>query len=93
MESVGPRRNVHTVPDRERSQDPLFTIVPVAFPLLVPVPVPWSVNKALDPWATLNTKVLLTGESFVTHEINDKPASVFPALSYGSAGLQLLFQF
>ena len=33
--------------DRDRDKDPLFPIVPVSFPVLVPVPFLCSVNKQL----------------------------------------------
>ena len=39
-------RNVHTGPkERERNQDPLFSIVLVQFPVAVRVPFPCSVNQ------------------------------------------------
>ena len=40
-------RNVHTGPRYERNQDPLFPVVLFQFFVLVPVPFPCSVNKAL----------------------------------------------
>ena len=42
LESIVLCRNVHR--DRDREQDPLFSIVPVPFPVLIPVPFSHSEN-------------------------------------------------
>ena len=44
LESIVLCRNVHRDSDRDREQDPLFSIVPVPFLLLIPIPFPCSVN-------------------------------------------------